>query len=155
MTTSAISALRAAVARNPLRKCGGRLDGHVDRTLVWRLDISVRYCPRPRNMSSNTKMCPFCGMPVETHLRRCPFCREEIPELRVPVRQFAPKGRTQIRRGLLYMLLAGIIHYFAAGYSGMRLPVEIPSLVTHYLTPLLFFCGLGLGLYGAYLHARR
>jgi hypothetical protein len=31
------------------------------------------------------------------------------------------------------MLLAAIIHYFAAGYSGMRLPVEIPSLVTRYL----------------------
>jgi hypothetical protein len=105
-------------------------------------------------MSSDTKTCAFCGKPIGTLLRRCPFCREEIPERRVPVRQL-PKGRAQIRRGLLYMLLAGIIHYFAAGYSGMRLPVEIPSLVTHYFTPLLFLCGLGLGLYGTYLYARR
>jgi len=92
---------------------------------------------------------------METHLSRCPFCREAIPEHRAAVRQFAAKGREQIRRGLLYMLLAGIIHYFAGGYSGMRLPVEIPSLVTHYFTPLLFLCGLGLALYGAYLYARR
>jgi len=77
------------------------------------------------------------------HLSRCPFCREEIPEPRDAVGQFAAKGRVKIRRGLLYMLLAGIIHYFAAGYSGMRLPVEIPSLVTHYLTPLLFFSAWG------------
>jgi hypothetical protein len=28
------------------RKCCGRLDGHVDRTLVWRRGISVRYWPR-------------------------------------------------------------------------------------------------------------
>lgn len=92
---------------------------------------------------------------METHLGRCPFCREEIPEFRDAVRQFAANGRAKIRRGLLYMLLAGITHYFAAGYSGMRLPFEIPSLVTRYLTPLLFFGGLGLTLYGACLYARR
>jgi len=108
-----------------------------------------------RNMASDTKRCPFCGKPIETHLSRCPFCREEMPQRRFPVRQFAAKGRPQIRRGLLYMLLAGIIHYFAAGYSGMQPPVGIPSLVTHYLTPLLFFCGLGLVLYGVYLYARH
>jgi hypothetical protein len=59
-----------------------------------------------------------------------------------------------IRRGLLYMLLAGVIHYFAAGYSGVALPVAVPSMVTHYLTPILFLCGLSLGLYGVYLRAR-
>jgi hypothetical protein len=106
-------------------------------------------------MATNTKKCVFCGKPMETHLTRCPFCREEIPERRVAVSQFAARGRAKIRQGLLYMLLAGSIHYFAAGYSGMRLPVEIPSFVTFYLTPLLFLCGLGLGLYGAYLYARR
>ena len=111
--------------------------------------------PLSRNISTGTKKCAFCGKPMETHLSRCPFCREEIPERRVPVRQFAAKGRAKIRRGLLYMFLAAIIHYFAAGYSGMQLPVEIPLLVTSYLTPLLFLCGLGLGLYGAYLSARR
>jgi hypothetical protein len=111
--------------------------------------------PPSPNLSRDKKWCPFCGKPLDTHLSRCPFCREEMPEPRDAVRQFDAKGRVKIRRGLLYMLLAGIIHYFAGGYSGMRPPVEIPSLVTHYLTPLLFFCGLGLVLYGAYLNARR
>jgi len=60
-----------------------------------------------------------------------------------------------IRRGLLYMLLAGVIHYFAAGYSGVALPVAVPSMVTQYLTPILFLCGLSLGLYGVYLFARN
>jgi hypothetical protein len=59
-----------------------------------------------------------------------------------------------IRRGLLYMLLAGVIHYVAAGYSGVALPVAIPSMVTQYLTPILLLCGLSLGLYGIYLRAR-
>jgi hypothetical protein len=59
-----------------------------------------------------------------------------------------------IRRGLLYMLLAGVIHYFAAGYSGVALPVAVPSMVTQYLTPILFLCGLSLGSYGVYLRAR-
>lgn len=59
-----------------------------------------------------------------------------------------------IRRGLLYMLLAGVIHYFAAGYSGLALPFAVPSMVTQYLTPVLFLCGLSLGLYGLYLRAR-
>ena len=111
--------------------------------------------PPSRNLSRDTKRCPFCGRSMETHVTLCPFSREAIPERRVAVSQFAAKGRAKIRRGPLYMLLAGIIHYFAAGYSGMRLPVEIPSLVTRYLTLLLFLCGLGLGLYGAYPYARR
>jgi hypothetical protein len=59
-----------------------------------------------------------------------------------------------MRRGLLYMLLAGVIHYFAAGYSGVALPVAVPSMVTQYLTPILFLCGASLGLYGVYLRAR-
>jgi len=59
-----------------------------------------------------------------------------------------------IRRGLLYMLLAGVIYYFAAGYSGVALPVAVPSVITQYLTPILFLCGLSLALYGIYLRAR-
>jgi hypothetical protein len=33
--------------------------------------------------------------------------------------------------------------------------VAIPPFVTQYLTPLMFLCGLGLGLYGFYLRAQR
>ncbi|MGH9717438.1 MAG: hypothetical protein ACRD4R_12035 [Candidatus Acidiferrales bacterium] len=36
----------------------------------------------------------------------------------------------------------------------MRLPIHIPPMVTAYLAPLLFFGGLGLTIYGFYLHAK-
>ena len=60
-------------------------------------------------------------------------------------------GRRQIRRGLLYMLLAGVIQYFAAGYSSFTLPISVPPVVTTYLAPVVFVSGLGLGIYGFYL----
>ncbi len=49
------------------------------------------------------------------------------------------------------MLMAGIIQYFAGGYSPLSVHIQIPSVVTTYLTPLLFLGGLGLTLYGLYL----
>jgi hypothetical protein len=59
-----------------------------------------------------------------------------------------------MRRGMLYMLMAAVIHYFAGGYSAMKLPVQITSLVTAYLSPLLFLGGFGLAIYGLYVRAR-
>jgi hypothetical protein len=103
---------------------------------------------------SETRRCPYCGKRIRAHVERCPFCREAVATSRTVVRPFAAKGRAMIRRGLLYMLLAGVIHYFAAGYGGVALPVAVPSMVTQYLTPILFLCGVSLGLYGVYLRAR-
>ncbi|HWZ98143.1 MAG TPA: hypothetical protein VN025_10320 [Candidatus Dormibacteraeota bacterium] len=59
-----------------------------------------------------------------------------------------------MRRGLLYTLMAGVIYYFAGGYSGMNLPVPIPPAVNQFLVPLLFAAGLGLVLYGLFLYMR-
>jgi hypothetical protein len=59
-----------------------------------------------------------------------------------------------MRRGFLYALLAAIIHFFAAGYSGMNLPIAVPPFVTQVLTPLLFLAGLGMILYGTFLYLR-
>ena len=59
-----------------------------------------------------------------------------------------------MRRGLLYMVLAGVAYYFAGGYSGMQIPVPIPSFVTQYLVPLLFLGGLGLFFYGLFSRMR-
>jgi hypothetical protein len=56
-----------------------------------------------------------------------------------------------MRRGFLYMLLAGVIQFFAAGYSGMSLPIAVPPLVSAYLAPTVFLAGLGLLFYGMYL----
>src|SRR5713226_3704983 len=84
-------------------------------------------------------------------MTQCPYCREAIPEIRVSKRH-NPAGRKKIRQGLLYMLLAGVAYYFAGGYSGWQLPITIQPMVTTYFIPLLFFGGLGLSLYGLYVH---
>jgi len=100
--------------------------------------------------------CVYCGKQMAAHLKRCPYCREAVPQVQLSRRQ-GPDGHHQIRRGLLYMLLAGVIHYFAAGYAEpLRLPLPAPvlPLVTQYLTPLLFLGGAGLTLYGLFLKVR-
>ena len=88
---------------------------------------------------------------------QCPYCREAVPQVQVASRGSSSEGNTgntKIRRGLLYLLLGGIVHFFAAGYSGFTLPVTVPPAVTTYGTPLILACGLGLILYGIFLHLR-
>ena len=87
------------------------------------------------------------------HLTRCPHCREDVPKVQLSSR---PRigGRLEIRRGLLYMLLAGVIQYFAAGYSPFTLPVSVPPLVTTYLAPTVFLSGVGLLIYGFYQRSK-
>jgi len=63
-------------------------------------------------------------------------------------------GSTQIRRGLLYMLLAGVIAYFAGGYSPLKIPIAVLPVVSAYLSPLLFLSGLGLAIYGYFRQHR-
>ena len=86
-------------------------------------------------------------------LNRCPHCREEIPKVQLSAR-VRTGGRQQIRRGLLYMLLAGVIQYFASGASGFTIPVQVPPLVTSYLAPTVFVAGLGLFIYGFILRSK-
>ena len=73
----------------------------------------------------------------------------------LPAISVAPRhegiSKGEVRRGLLYMFLAAVIHYFAGGYSGMTLPFPLSPVVTAYLSPLLFLSGLGLTGYGFYL----
>ena len=87
------------------------------------------------------------------HLTRCPHCREDIPKVQLASRP-RTGGRLEIRRGLLYMLLAGVIQYFAAGYSPLTLPISVPPLVTACLAPVVFLSGLGLLFYGFYRRAK-
>ncbi len=102
----------------------------------------------------STRSCPFCGKPVGPTLNRCPFCREAIPEAQRLRTSHMEQGKKYMRRGLLYTLMAGVIYYFAGGYSGMNLPIPIPPEVNQYLSPLLFAAGLGLVLYGLFLYMR-
>ncbi|MDE3169268.1 MAG: hypothetical protein KGL75_03920, partial [Acidobacteriota bacterium] len=97
------------------------------------------------------RQCPFCGKMISVTHSHCPFCREAVPP--VPGSQAAVRhsvsfdsgGNRKLRQGLLYMLLAGVIQYFAGGYaSPLKVPVHIQPVVTSYLVPLLFLSGLGL-----------
>lgn len=99
--------------------------------------------------------CPFCGKKVSAKAAQCGYCRETLPETRSIKVVATNNGGGSIRRGLLFMMLAALIGYFAGGYSGMKLPVPVllPALNT-YLTPLLFLSGLGLAVGGFYLRHR-
>ena len=101
-----------------------------------------------------TRQCPHCGKEVYDQMTQCPYCREAmgpVPRLRAsnPVR--SAEGGLKIRNGLLCILLAAVVHYFAGGYSAMQLPFPIQPLVTTYLSPLLLLSGMGLTAFGFYL----
>jgi hypothetical protein len=101
-----------------------------------------------------TRRCVYCGKSMAAHLTQCPFCREMVPQVQLSRRSGAD-GRKQMRRGLLYMLLAAVIYYFAGGYGApLRLPLQIVPAVTNYLLPLLFLGGLGLAIYGLFLRIK-
>jgi hypothetical protein len=70
-----------------------------------------------------------------------------LPEIAVVTRPQVKK-RSEIRQGLLLMLLAAVTYYFAGGYSAMNLPFPITPVVNVYLSPLLFASGFGLTAYG-------
>jgi len=106
-----------------------------------------------QNQAVTTRPCVFCGKSMLAHLTRCPHCREDIPRVHVSSQPRAG-GRVEIRRGLLYMLLAGVIQYFASGYSTFTLPISVPPVVTTYLAPVVFISGLGLLIYGFYLRSK-
>src|SRR5215469_4434742 len=100
-----------------------------------------------------TRECPFCGKGVPVQLLQCNHCRETLPQIpRVRNGSSPAGGSGQIRRGLLFMLLAAVIGYFAGGYSTLKLPVPIVPALGTYLAPLLFLSGLGLAARGYYLH---
>jgi hypothetical protein len=106
-----------------------------------------------QNQALATRPCVFCGKSMLAHLTRCPHCREDVPKVQLASRP-RTGGRKEIRRALLYMLLAGVVQYFAAGYSGFTLPVSVSPIITTYLAPVVFISGLGLLIYGFYLRAK-
>jgi hypothetical protein len=106
-----------------------------------------------QGQEATSRPCAYCGKPVPTRVNRCPYCREEVREVRLSVR-VGKDGRREVRRGLIYMLLGAVIYYFGGGYSPMSLPVSLSPLVTTYLSPAVFLGGLGLFLYGVFLRIR-
>jgi hypothetical protein len=100
-----------------------------------------------------TRQCPYCGIAVSTDRAECPHCHAAIPEVRMR-REHDFHSDAEIRKGLLSVLLAALIHYFAAGYSAMQVPIPVQPVVTSILSPLLFLGGLGLVIHG-YYHRRH
>jgi len=82
---------------------------------------------------------------------QCTHCREQLPPATRPNSTPSSSGDADIRRGLLYMLLAAVIGYFAGGYSPLKIPIAAVPAVTNYLSPLLFLSGLALAARGHYL----
>lgn len=99
----------------------------------------------------STRECPFCGKSVYARLTQCPYCREPLPAV-VRVRTNTSDGGREIRRGLLFVLLAAVVGYFASGYSALPLPIPVLPIVGKYLSPLLALSGLGLTVHGYILN---
>jgi len=104
------------------------------------------------------RVCPFCGKPISVLLDRCPYCREDVPRA-VAIAPAVRRSRSaptsgNIRRGLLWALLAGVLYYFASGSSPLKVPIPIPDFVTQILIPLLFLAGVAMALYGVFQSMR-
>jgi hypothetical protein len=122
------------------------------------LTIGSKECLMP------ARQCPFCGKVISDLHSDCPFCHETVPQVpgspaaaKVPASPAASgAGNRNIRRGLLYMLLAAATQYVVARYGSsiLKVPVKVEPIVTSYLVPFLFLCGLGLMVYGFFLHAK-
>jgi hypothetical protein len=106
-----------------------------------------------QGQSVASRPCAYCGKPVPTRMNRCPYCREEVTEVRLSS-PFGRNGRREIRRGLMYMLLGAVIYYFVGGHSGLSLPFTLNPWVIAYLAPVVFLGGLGMCLYGVFLRMR-
>jgi len=106
-----------------------------------------------QGQAGESRPCAYCGKPVPARMNRCPYCREEVSEVRLSSRS-GKDGRREVRRGLIYMLLGAVIYYFSGGYSALSLPYPLSPLVTTYLAPAVFLGGMGMFLYGVYLRIR-
>jgi hypothetical protein len=102
----------------------------------------------------STRECPFCGREVYVGAILCPYCRETMPVARRATDSGTTSGSSEIRKGLLAVLLSAVVGYFAGGYSALPLPFPIKPFVVTYLSPLLFLCGIALSLHGFYVEHR-
>jgi|ERR1700722_7919180 len=100
-----------------------------------------------------SRPCAYCGKPVPARMNRCPYCREEVTEVRLSS-PLVRNGRREIRRGLVYMLLGAVLYYFVGGHSGLSLPFTFSPWLITYLAPVVFLGGLGMCLYGFFLRMR-
>jgi hypothetical protein len=92
--------------------------------------------------SKGSIQCADCARVYPRALSECPRCgSEETVAAKSSGKKTASKYR--VRRGILWMLVAGAIYLLASQGS-----VSFPPAVTDYLLPLLFLGGLGLTVFG-------
>ena len=100
------------------------------------------------------RQCSFCGAFNPDTAQLCSNCREPmtgVPHAAAHAHvSFTPQSIAQIRRGVIYILLAAGLHYLTAGESGFQLPVQVSPIVNSYLIPFMFLCGAGLIIYGLF-----
>ena len=94
------------------------------------------------------RQCPYCGKYISDALTQCPLCREALDAVPHVAGTGAEQGQRFIRRGVLYMVMAGVIHFLLGEYIPLQIPFEVPSFVGNYLVPFLFLGGLGLTAFG-------
>ncbi len=100
------------------------------------------------------RQCPQCGKFAPRYQQECPACHERFSNVRLAAVPL-PEKRNQVRRGLLLILLAAVVRYFAGGYGAFTLPAEVYPVVTVYIAPGLFLLGLVLTIHGVYLRTVR
>jgi hypothetical protein len=101
----------------------------------------------------SVRHCPYCGKSIPAEVLQCPHCGAKLrPYVAEPGQGAHTPVDPQalIRRGLLWMLLAGAVFYFAAGHSPWELPFRFHPMLADWVLPLLFLAGFGQMGYGIY-----
>src|SRR5271169_6416464 len=109
------------------------------------MEAGTRVSKSSHGREVETQQCIHCGKQIRRGATQCPYCREAQAEQR-PASMSSSQIQTSghFRHGLLLMLLSGVVHYFARGYSPLALPGNINSPLLIYLVPLIFVCGLAM-----------
>lgn len=100
----------------------------------------------PGGARARKRQCGYCRKFLDSHVRRCPNCREDLPEIHAVDSRGTTQEGGKVRQGLLYMLLAAVLYYFAGGYNPMEFPLTVIPPLLDVCLPLLFLSGLGLTL---------
>ena len=103
-----------------------------------------------------SRQCPFCGKIIRDYLRECSFCHENLPPVARMASVAAPaeEGRSELRRGLLYMLGVAVIYYFLSPASPVKLTVPFAPLLLRADLPIFFLVSIGFALYGLFHFVR-